>query len=640
VLLFDFGLLPDGRPATVLEYLEGGGDLQQVLQERQRLPLDEVIELGQQAALALDAAHQRGVVHCDVKPANLYLGRDPNGQAVVKVMDFGVARLIGQGRALVRPADDAAPETPEGIVIGTPEYLAPEQIRGRSEAGAPADMYSLGVVLYQAITGRRPFRSESLMGLFHAHLVASPQPIEDFEAPPALQAVVKRCLAKEPGERYADMAALARALDEVRVQVGSWQRSADTTRTLHRADIAAVTRPARAARSSGLGPALLALGAVAAAGALWTLRRPGAAPPPAAPARAAAARPATGANPYTAGDAAAVASGAAIYVAHCARCHGEHGDGAGRDIPAGLEPKSFADARVPSGLLDVYRFEVIRRGIEQGGRRVMPSFAGQLDVNDTWRVVTYLATLAQAAAQAADARARTEAAAREARPTTAEDTAALRQEGAVLFRRKCASCHGTDGRGKGPASRYLPRPVADLTRGVYKLRSTPRGELPTDEDIFATVTRGMGTAGMPSFARLPARQRWALVAYVKSLAPRFASGGPPAEEVLTIPPRRRTGPADIDDGQHAYRLAGCPVCHGDSGRGDGPRAARLADDQGRPIRPTDLTRRFFIGGTEPRDIYRTVMTGIDGTPMPQGSDFFTAEQGWQVVAYILSLRGR
>jgi cytochrome c oxidase cbb3-type subunit 2 len=339
-------------------------------------------------------------------------------------------------------------------------------------------------------------------------------------------------------------------------------------------------------------------------------------------------------NPFTTDDLTAVAAGAAIWGGHCATCHGLRGEGDGKTTPPGLGPRMFAQVTAAPGLVEVYRFEIVQHGVVRDRSPVMPAFAGKLSDEDIWRVVTFIGTLTPPAAppegEAFDARGLVRA----EQPRPVADKALL-HHGLRVYRRLCASCHGLTGHGDGPAREYLERSPGDLSRGPYKLRSTPLGQLPLDEDLFDTITRGMGPAGMPGFQRLGERDRWAVVEHVKSLNQRFARE---ARAPITIPPPPAATAQAIERGRQAYRKAGCAECHGATGRGDGPRSAQLTDWRGHLLRPADLSSAQLIGGSEPVRIYRTLMAGLDGTPMPQGDKFFTAEEAWDVVEFIRALR--
>ncbi|HZP41077.1 MAG TPA: cytochrome c [Candidatus Binatia bacterium] len=211
----------------------------------------------------------------------------------------------------------------------------------------------------------------------------------------------------------------------------------------------------------------------------------------------------------------------------------------------------------------------------------------------------------------------------------------------AVYRHACAWCHGATGRGDGPAafsvSRYrAPRP-RDFTRGRFELRSTPSGALPTDADLLRTVERGI-PVHMPSFAGLtPAERRLAVIA-VKRFYPGFATATPTPIPIPPVPP---LDDAAVARGRALWTDAGCPSCHGDRGRGDGPSAPTLRDETGLPIDAADL--RFparFKNGAAPEDVYRTLVTGLDGTPMPSYAGALEERQLWDLVAWVRSLARR
>lgn len=205
--------------------------------------------------------------------------------------------------------------------------------------------------------------------------------------------------------------------------------------------------------------------------------------------------------------------------------------------------------------------------------------------------------------------------------------------GKQLYLRECASCHGVEGDGEGPGAYILSQRPRNFQLGVFKLRSTTTGDNPTDEDLFKSITGGIaGSSGamMPSFASLPEEDRWALVAYIKKLAGIEEPGKP-----ITVPVQPDT--ADIALGKKVYGRLKCADCHGSSGHGDGPSALTLEDDQKRRIWAPDLTVGRYKGGDEPQEIYKRIVTGIDGTPMPSYAAEATAEEVWALTMYVLSL---
>lgn len=218
---------------------------------------------------------------------------------------------------------------------------------------------------------------------------------------------------------------------------------------------------------------------------------------------------------------------------------------------------------------------------------------------------------------------------------TEDGSAEAVARGRVIYMEQCASCHGLQGDGRGEAAGALNPPPRNFTTGVYKFRSTMSGQLPTDDDLFRTITIGIAGTAMDRYVALPERDRQALVAYLKSLSPRFAweEAGRP----IAFPAPRPLTPESAARGLALYERMQCAVCHGSGARGDGPLAADLSDTDGLPIRPADLTRPRLKSGKGAEAIYRTVMTGLDGTPMPSYGDSLMPEDAWDLALYLLSL---
>jgi cytochrome c oxidase cbb3-type subunit I/II len=214
------------------------------------------------------------------------------------------------------------------------------------------------------------------------------------------------------------------------------------------------------------------------------------------------------------------------------------------------------------------------------------------------------------------------------------DGEALRQRGRAVYTRRCAGCHGLEGDGNGPAATFLsPRP-RDFTAGVFKFRTTPSGVLPTDDDLFRTVSHGIRWTAMPPWHEVPAGDRLAAIAWIKTFSERWKEAREPAVALGTPPP---ASPALVARGRELYAQAKCAECHGETGRGDGPSATQLKDDFGRPIRATDLARGQFKGGARVTDVFRTMTLGLDGTPMPSFADSMTGEERWAISYHVLSL---
>jgi serine/threonine protein kinase len=192
VQITDFGQLPSGAPYFVMELLEGT-PLSKMIRLGGPLPAGLAVRTLQQTAAALAAAHAAGVIHRDLKPDNIHITRDN----LVKVLDFGVAKMAGAGRL-----------TRTGMVFGTPHYMSPEQASG-NDVDRRADIYALGIIMYEMFTGRVPFEADSYMGVLTKHMYMLPEPPshvhEAARALGALEDVTLRCLEKKPEARYASM---------------------------------------------------------------------------------------------------------------------------------------------------------------------------------------------------------------------------------------------------------------------------------------------------------------------------------------------------------------------------------------------------------------------------------------------------
>lgn len=212
--------------------------------------------------------------------------------------------------------------------------------------------------------------------------------------------------------------------------------------------------------------------------------------------------------------------------------------------------------------------------------------------------------------------------------------------GVRVYELYCATCHGAAGDGAGPtAARYgspLPR---NFTLATYKFRSTASGKLPLHKDLVRTVNRGLKGTVMPAWQDLLLPVEIEAVArYLEEFSPRFAEVPESERQTLAVPPAPASTPESVARGGEVYRQMGCANCHGQKGYGDGPAAPSLRDDQARPIRPLDFTRGLYKGGSTPEDIYRTFVTGIDGTPMPSYGDSLPDEADrWALVHYVRSL---
>ncbi len=191
-------------PYFVMELLTGSS-LASVLRSERILPADRTAAVGLQCALGLASAHEAGVIHRDLKPDNVFLVRSGDRE-FVKLLDFGLAKIAGTSRV-----------TRQGIIFGTPHYMSPEQAMGQP-VDHRTDVYALGVIMYECLTGRVPFEADSFKGVLDQHIHGAAVPVEQRVPDPTqigpLGDIINRCLAKNPAERFATMAELAAALEE------------------------------------------------------------------------------------------------------------------------------------------------------------------------------------------------------------------------------------------------------------------------------------------------------------------------------------------------------------------------------------------------------------------------------------------
>lgn len=334
-----------------------------------------------------------------------------------------------------------------------------------------------------------------------------------------------------------------------------------------------------------------------------------------------------------------IARGKEIYTVRCAVCHGDTGDGKG---PAGvalpLKPSDFRDKAGVAEMRDTYWFWRVSEGGQvepfKGKGSAMPPWKGELSVRDRWAVMAYQHTFSGHQG-----------------PHVPWEHPGSVVVGRDIYRMACMACHGAEGRGDGSVGatlspRRAPQP-RDFTSAEFKFRSTPSGQLPITADLFRTVTEGIRAEGgpmtiglrgyriMPSFRHMPEEQRLEVIEFVKSLNRGFWER--PEIKTVAIPAPPPVTPERLARGKQLYADAECLACHGASGRGDGPSAPTLKDNRDLPIAATDLTKAGrFKNGARPEDIYRTLMTGLAGTPMPSYADSLEPDQAWDLAYYVLS----
>ena len=224
-------------------------------------------------------------------------------------------------------------------------------------------------------------------------------------------------------------------------------------------------------------------------------------------------------------------------------------------------------------------------------------------------------------------------------PTTSRFTVLTR--GKLMYHAVCSPCHGSDGAGNGPVAFNLKTKPRDLTKGVFKNRSTSSGQLPTDYDLYRNITSGFHNTAMPAFQYMSPKDRWAVVQYIKTFSKQFSDSTNYPLQVVAIGQPLTPSPASLEKGRESYIKMGCWHCHGTSGQGDGPSAEDLFDDFGDPLRATDLTNPSeYKFGRSVVDLYRIFSTGLNGTPMPSYADAMNEEERWHLANYVWSLQNK
>jgi eukaryotic-like serine/threonine-protein kinase len=204
--VLDVGRLSSGVPYMVMEYLDGV-DLSELIRQRGALTATEAVEYVLQALESIAEAHQIGIVHRDLKPANLFLTERPGGAPLVKVIDFGISKIVTRDKAVKSLTSTSA-------VFGSPYYMSPEQLQSSKTVDCRSDIWALGVVLHELCAGTPPFDAESVAHLAVSIATTAPPPLRSVrvDAPAELERIILRCLEKDPAQRYQTVAELARAL--------------------------------------------------------------------------------------------------------------------------------------------------------------------------------------------------------------------------------------------------------------------------------------------------------------------------------------------------------------------------------------------------------------------------------------------
>jgi len=205
--------------------------------------------------------------------------------------------------------------------------------------------------------------------------------------------------------------------------------------------------------------------------------------------------------------------------------------------------------------------------------------------------------------------------------------------GEAAYARECASCHGVEGDGEGPGATYLNPKPRNFQLGVYKLRSTPNGELPTKQDLFNTITNGISNSMMPAFHSLSDEERWALVEVIR----RFGGIEEEEGEAITVSARIAFDDASVQRGVAVYERLDCASCHGPTGWGDGDSSLTLENDAKERVWAANLQSGVYKGGSDPEQLYQRIANGLDGSPMPSYSAEASPEEIWDLVNYMTTL---
>jgi len=209
--------------------------------------------------------------------------------------------------------------------------------------------------------------------------------------------------------------------------------------------------------------------------------------------------------------------------------------------------------------------------------------------------------------------------------------------GEHVYKRFCIGCHGELGDGMGENAMWIDPKPRNFTIAIFRCRSTPTGTLPLDSDLYDTIGRGMLNSNMPPWRPLTDEDRVNLVAYVKHFSPRWLTEKPGTP--IVIPPEPPVTAERIKAGRVLFQKLECWKCHGVTGRGNGPSADTLTDDENRPIKAFDFhdSQRFKCGASD-EAMYKDFMTGLDGSPMPSFSDNIKPDEAWDLVMYLRTLQ--
>ncbi|MFQ5688103.1 MAG: ethylbenzene dehydrogenase-related protein [Candidatus Scalindua sp.] len=207
--------------------------------------------------------------------------------------------------------------------------------------------------------------------------------------------------------------------------------------------------------------------------------------------------------------------------------------------------------------------------------------------------------------------------------------------GKMIYEKRCYYCHGLKGDGNGPAAPRLDQKPRNFTRNEFKIRSTELGTLPTDEDLFRIITSGVEGTAMPFWNNLSNEERWQVIYYIKTFNSDFSNE---VSGEMEIGEEVHATPQTIEQGRRLFKETGCFLCHGNKGRGDGAITMTMKQEWDMPYKARNLTKSWlFKGGNNVKDIYRTIATGINETPMGSYKEYLSDEERWHLAHYVKSI---
>tara|TARA_B100001123_G_scaffold419860_1_gene525547 strand:- start:888 stop:2840 length:1953 start_codon:yes stop_codon:yes gene_type:complete len=334
-------------------------------------------------------------------------------------------------------------------------------------------------------------------------------------------------------------------------------------------------------------------------------------------------------NPFSP-DPDTIKEGGQIYIKNCFLCHGDLLDGKGlfgeSFIPA---PANFLQKKSITSKTPAYAFWRIMKGGKglpekfEPWNSAMPGWEDILNQEEAWKTILYIYETVK-----------------ERRQHLTEKQKPSKEQGKIIYFKKCAFCHGVKGKGDGPSAEYsFPQP-RNFTKGHIKIRSTSYGKIPTDEDLFNAITRGMKGTTMPGWGHLSKSDRNSLVLYIKSLSKKFKKFEKRGKKhkIVTVPEAPPLTQEGVMRGKKSFMI-NCSGCHGVKGRGDGVTTARIVDYSSNAIWPRNLSEPWnFRRGSSRKDIFMTLRTGLSTTAMPKFSPrVFKDKEIWDVVDFVRTL---